>query len=173
MYNLLGYSLLPHRSRTRTLSMSWKLSLCPLLIPNPSCQHSIWISNIIDWLVFLVFQLLYINRWSLQHVLFRIWLLLFYIARVIDVIACHCSLFIFIAIYNSFVQTYHNLLFCFWWIFVFFSSLSVFEFFGWWWWWFFCFLFFFSFWLLQTILLPAFFWCTNASYFFLTFLFIF
>lgn len=109
--------------------MSWKLSLCPLLIPSPSCQHSICISNIIDWLVLLVFQLLYINRWSLQHVLFRVWLLLFYIAGVIDVTACHCSLFIFIAIYNSFVQTYHNLLSVFGGYF-FFSSLSVFEFFG-------------------------------------------
>ena len=68
----------------------------------------------------LVFQLLYITRCGIQPVLLGVWLPLFHILRVIDVIACHCSLFIFIAIYNSIYKHTTFVLFplfvcCFWW----------------------------------------------------------
>lgn len=148
--------------------MSWKLTLCPLLIPSASCQHSVWISNIIDWLVLLVFQLLYINRWSLQYELFLVFG--FFCSTLLEssmllpvIVVCLFSLLYIIPLYK------HTTIYCsvFGGYFC-FSSLSVFDFFSWWWWWLFGF-----FWLLQTILLPAFFWCTDASYFFLNYLFIF
>ena len=77
------------------------------------------------------------------------------------IVVCLFSLLYIIPLYK------HTIIYCLFLVDISFFPFSLcLNFLGWWWWW-----LFFSFWLSQTVLLPAFFWCTDASYFFLNFLF--